>query len=267
MKKEFELTEFLINDYIYIPYKNKEDLNIKSDLIVFKEELICNNIYSPVSGKIYGLSTINSINGMQNVLIIENDFKDLIHNIKSNIKNIYKLKKEEVKAISSVMGNDVVLNINGNTKNDVRDSYILKDHIKEILEALNVMSLSANIATKILLDKKDILSYQTLFSYLGTYPNIEVVFNRSNLKDYKELNIYETIDIYNKLNNNNVRDYLYITLIYKDKNYVIKTKKYSNLIEIVSYLGINYKKISVNNKVIDDINFLLTEEVSIINVV
>lgn len=262
-----EVNEFFTNDYIYIPYTNKDELNIRSNSLVFKNDLICENISSPVSGKIYGLSKINGVEGTINVLIIENDFKDLVYELKPAVKDIYKLKKEDVKKNANITDKNIVLCIQKNYKNDIKDSYILKDYVKEVLETLNIINLKCNIKTKILLEKKDIFSYQVLFSYLGTYPNIQIEFNHSKVKNYKEINIYDALDIYNKLNNNINRDFLYLTIQYKQKCYVIKTKRFSNLSEILLYLNISPKKVYINNVVISDINYLLTENVSLISII
>ena len=266
-----EVNEFLISEYVYLPYTNKEDLIITSDKSIYKNSAVSlyNNskIYSPVSGKIYGLSEIASIDGLKSVLIVENDFKDNEEKKKLSNKDIYKLNKEVIKEALMIDSNTVALRINKKSNNDKIDSYILRDYVKIVLETLNLIdTVYPNVKVKIVLDKKDITSYQILFSHIGTYPNIDIEFSTKN--NYRYYSIYEIIDIYNILKNSVVRDYIYVNFIYKKESFVVKCKKYTNLSEILNNFEICPDKIMVNEKVqIANPHYLLDENIYLINVI
>ena len=108
--------------------------------------------------------------------------------------------------------------------------------------------------------KKDISSYKLLLSYLGTYPNISVIFNKVTTNTY---NLYEIIDIYNKIKNIKERDYIYISIVYNNTFLVNKVKKYSNLKDILECNQIIGKYYLINNNIkITNSNYLLDERVS-----
>ena len=265
-----ELNEFLLSDYVYLPYINKEELSLRSDRQIFKGSSISsnkdNNKYSPVSGVIYGLSEISSLEGLKKVLIIENDFRDKEEIKRISNKDIYKINKDAAKNILKIDNDIIALRIYKSSSEDKRDAFILKDNVKNILETLNLIDiLYPNVKVKIVMDKKDLTSYQTLFSYIGTYPNIDIEFNTK--KQYKYYSLYEIIDMYNSLKNSTIRDYIYFTMIYEKKSFVIKCKMYTNLSEVLNYLEILPKKIIVNGKtVLQSPHFLLEENIFLINI-
>lgn len=272
---ELELEKFLTNDYIYIPYEDKDKLNLRSNSLVYKNDFLGEHFgkkqYSPVSGKAYGLSSIYSFDGPKNVLIIENDFTDKTSSKLISVKDLYDIDKNIIiDKTKSVIGeaNSLVLDVSYDNKYDIKDEFLLKDNVKEILETLNIIdNIYNDLTVKIKLDKKDVFSYQTLFSYLGTYPNIEIIFNKNFKDNEKILSIYDVIDIYDKLKNRNIRDYIYISIIFKDTIKVIKTKKNSNLKDILEYLNLMSTKIVINGKLkIENGNFLLDESVKTVNI-
>ena len=55
--KELEVENNYLFDYIYIPFDNEYDLSLENEY-VYKNDLIVKskNIYSPISGRIYGKS-------------------------------------------------------------------------------------------------------------------------------------------------------------------------------------------------------------------
>ena len=86
--KEFEIETFLTSDFIYIPYLSKENINLKNDGYVFKNDMISKNYYSPVSGRAIGLTEIYGIGGVKKTVIIENDFRDKIEKKKIQVVEV-----------------------------------------------------------------------------------------------------------------------------------------------------------------------------------
>lgn len=265
--KELEIDTFLTSDYIYIPYISKEKLNLRSNGCVFKDDLITDNTYSPVSGKAIGLTEIFGFGGVKKTLIVENDFKDSVEKKKISVKDLYSLDSSIVieKTNKFFKGKELNVNIEFNNKFDLRDNYILKDNISIILETLNILDNAyKDININILMNKRDLGSYQTLFTYLGTYPNIKVSFK--NTKN-DSLSLYDVIDIYNDLKNRNSRDFVYVTLIHDNKIRVIKLKKNSNLKDLLEHIKVMGTTFIINNTIkVQNPNFLLDENVRTINI-
>ena len=114
------------------------------------------------------------------------------------------------------------------------------------------------------MNKKDLSSYQTLFTYLGTYPNIKVSFKKTK---NDSLSLYDVIDIYNELKNKVNRDFIYVTLLHDSKIRVIKLKKNSNLKDLLEHIKVMGTTFIINNTIkVQNPNFLLDENVGTINI-
>ncbi len=262
--KELILEKYLTCDYIYIPIQN-EELNIRETKEVYKCDLITNykgeNIYSPVSGKIYGIGKINTTRKEENVLVLINDFKDKTEKKIISKENIYKVDKILLDKILYKIKLEKQINLI--IPNIPNHTLLLKDNINEILETLNLIEEKYKKEIKIILNKNDIVSYQTLFSYLGTYPNITISFEKG---DGFSLTLYDIIDFYNEIKNKVKRDFIYITLSYNNETKIIKTKRYSNLKEILDNFDCD-KEAVINKKIkLTDNNFLLDETVNLITI-
>lgn len=263
--KENEVKKYFMSDYIYLPYSDKDSIVLNNNGLVKLNDQVTKyngkSIYSPVSGKAFGFSKLYSVDGETGVLIIENDYKDLKNSI-LQVEDLYKVSIDVIKKTVGELNGEFNIRVNCN-KLDNRDYYILYDNINIILETLNVISECYNTSVNILLNKKDLMTYNLLFSKLGTYPNIRVIFD-NKIDNYKSL--YDVIDIYDKLKNRWVRDYIYFCAIY-DKTYnVFKVKKYSNVRDILINNGINFERLSVNGLNVNDKNFLLDDNVSYVEV-
>ena len=248
----------MTSEVSYRPYKEKTDLSIKN-LMVKKNELINvkDNIYSPVSGKAYAYTEIPSLNGNAKSLIIENDFLDTMDNT-FQVENIYKIDKDKIKSIVGNI-NSFTLKISFENKYDLKDYYILKDNVLNVLETLNLISETYDMDVSILINKKDTRTYQLLFNYMGTYPNINIIFNTKA----ETKSIYDVIDIFNIIKNKASRDYIYFILINKNTLNVVKAKRYSNLKDVLVELKIVTSNLVVNNtKQLDNPNFLIADNIS-----
>lgn len=260
-----EIKKYFLSEYIYMPYNDKTSISLNSEGLVKLNDKLCIynglEIHSPISGKAFGFSKMYGTNGETDVLIIENDYKDDKSALRQ-IEDIYSVNKD---AIKNVIGDTDEINVKVNSsKNDARDYYILFDNINNILETLNLISeIYKDIKINIILNKRDLMSYNLLYGKLGTYPNIRVVFD-NKINNYKTL--YEIIDIYNKIKNKWVRDYIYFTLIYNKSLSVFKVKKYSNVRDILINNGVSYNNLSVNGIKINDKNYLLDDNVSYVEV-
>lgn len=255
------LINVMTTEFIYIPFEEKTDLSIKNVMIKKGELLnIKDNTTSPVSGKAYAYTQIPSTKGNVKSLIIENDFLDTMNNT-YQFESIYKIDKDTVKSIIKDIKN-FTLKINYNNKYDLKDSFILKDNVVNVLETLNLISETYNIDVNILISKKDTRTYQTLFNYMGTYPNINIIFNTKEQTN----SIYDVIDIYNKIKNKVSRDYVYFTLINKNKVNVIKTKRFSNLKDVLQDLKIVTNNLIINNIPLDNPNFLVTDDICLVQI-
>lgn len=263
---ENKITEILTVDYVFIPYQSEKDINIREDGIVYKDDVIIlnDNIkeYSPISGIFNSLGEINTTQGIKKVIIIENNFKDSVEKKKISKLDIYELKSDTIKKIWKPKSSELYLKLEFKDNYDLKDEFILNDNISKILQTLDILDQTyPAISVKIALNKNNLRVYQKLFSYLGTYPNIIVELNTNNLEG-EVLNLYEVLDIYNDLKNCNKRDYIYFTIILKDEFKIIKTKKHSNLRDILESLNINSTTILINEKLkLSGVNFLLDESV------
>lgn len=263
-----ELKEFLTCDYIFLPYTNKEELNINEDGTLYKCDEISKGVISPVSGLVIGTTKMYDLTGTSDVLVIENDFKDKVKHRKPAVKDIYSLSDNEIKKNIRISKNVFAVKIEKRSKTDMRDAFLLKDYTRELLETLNLIDNAyKEIKVKIILDRNDFTSYQTLFNYIGTYPNIEIEFSSNKIRDYEEVSVLKLLDIYYKIKNSVNRDFIYLTVETQKKVDVVKVKKYSNLKEVLQFLEILPKKIIVNSeKNLTNDNLLLDDRIYLITV-
>ena len=269
MNNEMEVKTIFSLDYSYVPFINESKLNIRENRKVYKEDIIYddeNKIYSPISGVVHDFGEINTFNGTSQVVIIENDFKDSLESKNICLHDIYEAKSEDIKNVWKPKCSKIYLNLVPNSLNDLKDEYILIDNINIILKTLDLLDQTyPDISVSILLSKKQIKVYQLLFANIGTYPNIEMEFDSSD--DACLLSTYEVLDIYNNIKKCNKRDYIYLTFI-NDKDFmIIKTKKYTNLKDLLSELDINATGAIINEKIkLSGTNFLLDESINVVNV-
>ena len=82
LKKEYNLilkdniTNYLSPNYIYLPITMDTKLKIDPKNYIYKDDLLFNLIYSPVSGKIIGIKDGCTVKGNTKLLVVENDFKE-----------------------------------------------------------------------------------------------------------------------------------------------------------------------------------------------
>ena len=100
IQKDYELllkdtiTNYTNPSHIYIPAVKNIQIDPKN--YIYKQTLIYDKTYSPVSGKIVGLKELKDIDGnLKKYIVIENDYKEKTEKKSSIRSNFDKLKKEK----------------------------------------------------------------------------------------------------------------------------------------------------------------------------
>ncbi len=255
----------LICDYVYVPIGSANNLILESNSDIYKESQVASYkgevIYSPVSGKVYGITEVNTTKGSECALVIINDFKDRTLKRVVSRSDIYKVDRNTLDKITYKMKSEKVINLV--IPNIYNHTKLLQDNVSVILETLNLINEKYDKDINIILSKSDVLSYQTLFSYIGAYPNITISFNNLN---GVLLTIYDVIDLYNEIKGRKKRDYVYVTLFYNKLIKIVKVKKYSSLQEVLQNNGISGSSVVVNKKIKVDGIFILDESVNFVSI-
>ncbi len=254
-----DLKEYQTPDFVYIPISSREEVTLENDVVYKNDEVVPSKV-SPVSGKAAAFAKIMTINGLKETLVIENNYKDKRKKINVSVKDIYKLSKSTIKDAVKLDTNELEIEISHKNDYDIRDRYILKEYVREILETINLIDQTYdNMKVSILMNKEDYETYEFLFNYMGTYPKIDIIF-KSNTET--KMNLYNVLDIYYKLKNSIERDFIYVSIRYKNVCEVLKTRRYTNLRELIMPLNINFKNIIINDYVeSSESNYLLDDNI------
>ena len=230
-----KIEKLLTTDYIYIKYNKEYKLYFKDGEEVYKNDLLLENdikkIYSPVSGKILGLTNINNIK----YLVIENNYKDKVKNKKYNKKNIQNYTKNELvnlineyNVLDNFDENSKVLIVNGidlfNTEltyNSLINNYTINilDTIDALIEILNIRKCFFAMSNS----DEDCVT--NVVNNIGTYPKIDLkLYSNDNIIGIKEV-------LVKKLTS------------YKNKNYSVL---YLNIIDIINLYNLLKKHIPIS---------------------
>ena len=101
MKKKIqEYLTYLTAEYIYIPYDKEELLSLPKDKYIYNNSSLGtlsngHKIFSPVSGKIIGISEMDYVDSLKKCLVIENDFIDRRSKL-NPFKDISNIKKSDI---------------------------------------------------------------------------------------------------------------------------------------------------------------------------
>ena len=277
------INDIMTPNYIYLPYKNGS-LNIKNGEYIYKEDEIINNenkIFSPVSGNILGLTTINK----KQYIVIENDYKEKTRVRKGSKKYINKYTKEELlnlineyKVLDNFDINSKVLVISGLDEyiEEVTYNTLIKEYTLEILDTIDALIDIMNIKKCFLaVNSNDNELVNILFNNMGTYPKIDLkLFNNNHyisnksflinkLTNYKNkkynleyLTIKDVVYMYNLLKKNRYTCETYITLTGDLLNYkkVLKVKMGSNIKDILDEFEIKNKDNVIINGLLNGIH-------------
>ena len=188
-----QVKEYLTPDYIYIPYKEGDNLNVKNKEEIYKDSIILASknkfVYSPVSGTVMGLCD-NIVDGKNcKTIVIENNFKENANKSTAVRRNAFKISKSEL--IKNVISYGAYSgNLNGNTliingidyePYEETYSYLISEHTDQILEVIDALIDILDIHKCFFAIKdSDSDNVVTLLNQIGTYPNIELKL----MKDY-----------------------------------------------------------------------------------
>ena len=266
------IKNYLISEYIYIPYDSSLEIKFKEKDYVHMGDILLegNNkyIYSSVSGILLGLTTINNMK----YLVIENDYKDKTSIRKGTKKYINKYTKEElynmIKKYSIIDNFDInskVLVISGISEyiDEISYSMLLKEYTIEILDTIDALIEIMNIRKCFLaLTTDDGELIDIMYNNIGTYPKIDLKLFSNNyyignknilinkLTNYKNknynieyLSIKDILNIYYILKKDNYPSETYITLSGDliDNKDVIRVKKGTNIKDLLKHFKIENK--------------------------
>ena len=253
--------KYLKPEYIYIPINDNK--YIEKDYI-YKNELITDNIYSPISGYVRD-DTYKYINNKKTkCMVIENDYKE------KNRSNKYVFNKDNF--INTLINNNLIDNYDEyNIKYLVINAidiepyiyskkFYINNYTSEILGIIDSIMTKLNISKSVIAVTSDEL-YNNLFNYIGTYPNIKIIevddyypvgnnrvlfkelfgytYNKTSLeRKVWILDILSLIDVDSIIKNNIPKNEKIITIGGTSiKNSVIRVKIGTSVREIIKYLG------------------------------
>ncbi len=190
-KKELEVSKNVYNylnpDYVYIPYEKDYTIMVKTGEAIFKESIILNKdnkyLYSPISGTCLGLSEMLVNNKKQQVIVIENDFKEKVKKIKGVKKYLNTYSKKELIEIikmfnvydGKLKGKMLLINGLDYEINEKNRSTIIKRYTNEILETIDAIYCILECEKCFLAIKNnDCENVEELIHHVGTYPNIDL---------------------------------------------------------------------------------------------
>ena len=256
MKKNRSVFNYDQPKYVYLPYESKENIKLPADgKVLVSTEISTYNgktITSSVSGRILGSSSIYINNKPVNAVAIENDFRDLKREAvktksffdysKNDIKNILRENKLEKSKM-----NPIVLEIKYIKNYDESDYLLVKEYANDILEALDKIAYGYDIKEiYIIVNKKDKEVRKEFLNYLGTYINIDLV---KKLKtEYSSFNVEEIVNLSNIFKIKARSRYIYLTINNKGNVYLVKTKKYVTLKELLIAMNIQSTNVFDINK-------------------
>ena len=292
-----KIENLLTTDYIYIKVDSDMTLYVKDGNYVYKNDILMSNdikkIYSSVSGKVLGLTTINNTK----YIVIENDCKDKIRDKKYNKKNINNYTKEELVELIkkyNILNNfdesSKVLIINGIdlfnselTYNILIDNYVINilDTIDALIDILNIRKCFLAVSN----DNEVIVN--NLVNNIGTYPKIDLkLYKNDNIIGIKEvllkkltsyknknynvlyMNIIDIINLYNLMKKHIPVTTTFITLAGDliDFKKVLHVNLGTNIKDILNEYNIeNYNNIIINGllngKKIKDPNFIIDKNI------
>ena len=287
------IDKYLRPEYIYIPINNNK---YKVGDYIYKNELITNNTYSPISGYVRENIYKYINNKKVKCMVIENDYKEKYKN------NNYNFNKE--KCINTLKINNLIEDYE---KYDIKylvinaidiEPYIfskrayINNYSAKILNIIDKIMNKLNILkTLIAVSSLD----DNLNNYIGTYPNIKIIkvdnyypvsnsrlllkelfgFTYSSTSLEKKvwiIDLLSLIEIESIIKNNHPKNEKIITLGGSCiKNTIIKVKIGTSLREIIKYIGgYKYSNISITiggpltGKQIENDDIIITKDVNAI---
>lgn len=218
------IKNFLNPDRVYIPIYEGFKLEVKTNSIIKKEQILMSKedkyIYSPVSGKVLGKSSDILVNGKQvEAIVIENDFKETVQKQKGCLRYINEYDRNTaLNLIKQYNATQVNLDVNVNNlvvngcdidPFEYTSSLIINENSDKILETIDALGIILGIKNVVLaINNNDSKNVINLTNNIGTYPNI-------NLKLLPDIypNSFKCLLINQVLSKKEVKaGYLYLTV-------------------------------------------------------
>lgn len=264
--------EFYAPDYIYIPVFNDCLINIKeNDKVAINDILLegSNKFYtSPISGKVIGLEEKTLLGKKYNCLKLENDYKEsktkTVKKQSDLIKCLESFHYDSLIANINKKANTIILNCVTDEPDVANNTFMLQKNGEDIIDMLDELASYLKISNIIVAIKaSDEQGINSFVNLLGSYPNIHahllndlyLLENSQFLCEYLNCDEKDTIvlkpsDVYKIVNaykHNKKINTKYITICGNNikKSYVLETKIYTSLKEILSE-----EKISKNSLII-----------------
>jgi len=263
--------------YVYLTYDSIDKLTLRKSGAVYALEhlgLMSNNynIYSPVSGKIIGTKKVRKCNNVVNTLVVENDYKDKCHKIKTGkyLYDYYKRKEAnelfDTFNIGGKFNGKKFIMIDLTIKNsNLENKYIVNKYNYEILETIDAIQKIFSIDTAYIAVNNSIIQ-NLLEEYSGIYPNIKFV-SKVITNEYSVFyNGYDILRIYNVLKFNRYCNIKYITVVSKKGVFVVKTKPNILVNELMMFLNLegSITAITYSNEKIDNYDGIISIDIKTI---
>ncbi len=265
-----DVHDFLNPDRVYVPIPEGYKIIIKNNELINKEQAVLKyddkSIYSPISGRIIGISDSLCIKNQKVVsLVIENDYREHVAKRHGCVKNIGSYTLEEfTNIIAKYNAYDKEINyeaetmiINGVDKDpfEKATSFLIDKYSAQILEAIDAISNILKIDNTILaINNNDSLNVLNLTNNIGTYPNIHLklvpdiypigfkevliknlISKRQEEKGYIYFTVMDIFNIYNALKRQKPKTEKFITLSGDaiSENMVVNVKLGSTLNDLI----------------------------------
>ena len=286
-KKNIEIVNFLSPNNICFYINDGDTIYAEADTNVYQGDLIRSNnnvlTFSPVSGKLLI---------KKGLILIKNDLKELKDEGSKPLTSILKLKKDDIlkklnkfqiKILNDLENKELVINILPYLKNINSDYLILQNEYRNILDTIELLRREFNTKATILIPKNNKEITNLIKNNNGTYLNIKYKYLKDKFpftndyliknkyfhnKNIISIHIFKIYEIYNILKNNRVLDYKYLNISFIDKDYIVKVKNGTTLVELLKKLiGKNYLEYTyyldneLNREVIDNIKCLTVDDI------
>ena len=290
------ITNYLNPNYIYLPITSDTRLKANPIKYIYKDDLLYNLVYSPVSGKIAGVKKCYTTKGLEKFLVIQNDFKEKTLKKVGIRKNLNKVSKEEFLDLILNYDHDIYNKLSKDFKKVIINSveeqpyianyiFINKNYSKEVLDMLDAISDIFNIKDiEILVKDTDYTTISTYNNMIGSYPNISLkllpnkylITKDDNLEkilhikdSYVYLNIEDLYYLYNYIKRKKYKEHKFITITGNaiDNPQVVMCKIGTSLEDIIKdIIKINSNEyiVLVNNILMNNVinikDFIVTED-------
>ncbi len=268
------ILNFLDPDYIYLPIDDFSFLEEKEYIYknqnIFEKDNIDYN--SSISGSLETLSKITINNVGYNAIVLKNDFKEKEIKYKINDTTEYKgliellNKNILLKNIDNEQAENIVINGIEDEPYTYTESYILRKNIDIIFDTTEKLNqIYKSKKNYITIKNTDIDNVDKYLSSIGAYPSLNIVvldnlyllgkneflLEKIKLQNKKTIVLKpsEILEIRNYLKYGTNKSEKYITIVnmIDKKIFIINTKKYVKIIDILNKFKLNKNATYIKN--------------------